>query len=143
MSPWTKEQRKAYMKTHRQKPEVKEQRRKYAQEYKKRPEVKEHLRQYMKMYNQRPEVKKRRKEYYEQNKERHNKDMRKYSKKTRTDPDTIIRDCQRQYTQVCEKDPKEAKNLLAEMESEEGKEFRDMVLDGIPEKMKVVKPEDE
>ena len=106
------------------------------------PQTKEEWNAYMKAYNQRPEAKKRRlerqKKYYENNKESHKKRMRKYSKKTRTDPNTIIRDCQRQYAQVCEKDPEEAKNLLAEMESEEGKEFRDMVLDGIPEKMKIV-----
>lgn len=45
-----------------------------------------------------------------------------------------IKDACDQYEKLCEKDRGKAKKLLIEIEEAEGKEFREILLDGIPEK---------
>ena len=65
--------------------------------------------------------------------------MNSYMNRRKDDPVTIIKHSRNQYEQLCEKDPQEAKRLLAEMESEEGEDFRELMLDGIPEKKGILK----
>ena len=108
-----------------------------AKAYYQRPEVKERQKAWRKEYHQRPEVKERRKAYYRRYRETHpelRQKARESSRRYYYNPIPIIRDSRRQFEQLCEKDENEARLLVEEMESEEGKNFRELLLNGIPEK---------
>lgn len=141
-----KEERRIHRREYHQRSEVRERRKAYRKEYGQRPEVKEKVRVRNKEYNQRPEVKARLNEYqkirYHTNpvaREKMKAYVADYCKRKIRDPQMVIKDARRQYEQLCEKDPKEAESILKEMESEEGQDFRELMLDGIPEKKGIIK----
>ena len=129
---------------YRKRPYVREKANAYRRKHYQSPEVRARARAYVKQYNNRPEVKAREnarmKERYHSDPVYRQKVLTKNRERQKA-PLTIIRDSRRQYEQLCEKDPKEAENLLKDMESEEGKDFRELMLDGIPEKKGIIKSE--
>lgn len=123
--PDVKEHAKTYYKAYYQRPDVK----KRIKARKQRLEVKERQKAYMKAYNRRPEVR-----------ERRNARMRDYQKKRRvlleSDAEAIIKDARNQYERLHEKDPAQATELLNELEASEGKDFAELLLDGIVAKVR-------
>jgi hypothetical protein len=49
----------------------------------------------------------------------------------------VVHDAREQFSQLAEVNPVEAEKILSEIEGEEGPGFREVLLDGIPEKLKL------
>lgn len=133
---------KAYMKEYNQRPEVKVRKGKYNQ----CPKAKKYSREYCR----RPEVKERRKAYYQAHKEKydtasrnwaanHKEKVNAYARAYREshpeyDP---IRDARQNFKELASINPEKAKEIVSEIESQEGPRFLELILDGIPEKLKI------
>lgn len=121
-----------------QHPEVKAQRQKNAREYQQRSEVKERIKAYHKTCGQRPEIKERERAYarayHQSHRDEHLAKMRAYNQ-THYD----IWKARKQFEELAEVNPNEAEKILSQIEGEEGPAFRELLLDGIPERVLNVK----
>ena len=132
-----RERKRAYAKIYRSRPEVHERIKERAKEYASRPSVRKRMAKYCVKYNARPEVQERKKQ---RRNARYREDpafrerMKQRSNCQWNDPDAIIKSARTYFVKLKDEAPEIAKELQEQMEKQEGKEFVELLLDGVAKK---------